>query len=174
MILPMAPRWAALLLAIFAVVQADDVKLDSKECAELGFTQDLRCTTCTRLQEFLPSGDQKGAEDSGKLLKECQSCCQSSGEEVFKRAELYVCPSQIKFDQDIEDFVKRKADAFKDLEVKRQDGVRTTLLLFREGEKVSEDSRSSKGERVNIQGWKSDEIRDFLSMKLGVPVPKSN
>eukprot|EP00930_Biecheleria_cincta_P074304 TRINITY_DN61508_c0_g1_i1.p1 TRINITY_DN61508_c0_g1~~TRINITY_DN61508_c0_g1_i1.p1 ORF type:complete len:165 (-),score=45.17 TRINITY_DN61508_c0_g1_i1:5-499(-) len=159
----MARLIVACLFCAWAVQAAEkQAKAGTQECAEMGYGADLRCSTCSRLQEFLPSGEEKGAAESAKLVSECRRCCESVGEEVFKRGILYVCPSQVQGDQDIEDFVKRKADAFKSLDVKYRDGVRTTLMLLREGE-TEEDAK----EAVNIRGWKSDEIRDFVAMKLG-------
>ena len=60
------------------------------------------------------------------------------------------------------DFVKRKADAFPNLKVDMVDGARPYLQLLREGEDAD-----SATEFVNVRGWKSDEIRDFIALKLG-------
>mmetsp|Transcript_60936 Transcript_60936/g.114900 ORF Transcript_60936/g.114900 Transcript_60936/m.114900 type:complete len:177 (+) Transcript_60936:2-532(+) len=139
----------------------------TQACMELGFSEALECSTCDRLGEFLPSGDSQRAADAEKLVKECQGCCKAKGKEVFKQAVLYVCPSQVHVDQDLEDFVKRKADAFKQLKVKYTDGARTTLQLLREGE-----TEESSNEYINARGWKSDDFREFLHLKLGVPKEK--
>merc|ERR1711865_438083 len=115
--------------------------------------------------EFLPStGEKKAAvADSEKLSGECMSCCKAEGTQVYAKAIFYTDPFSVEVDQDIEDFVKRKADAFPNLKVKLVDGVRTTLQLLREGEDEEDNADS---EYVNIRGWKSDEIRDFIKLKL--------
>mmetsp|Transcript_1567 Transcript_1567/g.3767 ORF Transcript_1567/g.3767 Transcript_1567/m.3767 type:complete len:162 (-) Transcript_1567:29-514(-) len=158
-------RWSsvALTLAWVAVeASAESDKLDAQACSRLGFaSESLECKTCTRLRDAMPTGDQKGAADAEKLVANCFSCCQEAGNEGFARAVLYVCPSQVEVNQDVEDFVKRKADSFKNLKIKYVDGARTTLQLLREDE-TEEDS----AEYVNIRGWKSDEIRDFLKLKV--------
>mmetsp|Transcript_19771 Transcript_19771/g.37199 ORF Transcript_19771/g.37199 Transcript_19771/m.37199 type:complete len:172 (-) Transcript_19771:195-710(-) len=159
-----AIRSWALVAAMIVVAASEDKKLSTEECAELGFaSSDLRCSTCTRLREFLPSGEHKGASDSSQLVSECQSCCQAGADEVFKKATLYVCRTQVRDNQDIEDFVKRKASSFKNLKIKYRDGARSLLVFQREGESLEDAT-----ERVNIAGWKSDEIRDFVGMKLDV------
>eukprot|EP00414_Alexandrium_minutum_P005850 CAMPEP_0113822740 /NCGR_PEP_ID=MMETSP0328-20130328/2394_1 /TAXON_ID=39455 /ORGANISM="Alexandrium minutum" /LENGTH=181 /DNA_ID=CAMNT_0000790681 /DNA_START=135 /DNA_END=678 /DNA_ORIENTATION=- /assembly_acc=CAM_ASM_000350 len=155
---------AAQSLPVARAAAAGKQKPGSEACAELGFGEALRCPTCARLREFLPAGSKPGAAEAEQLAKDCEACCSSDGAQVFAKAILYVCPSQVEVDQDIEDFVKRKASAFSGLTVKKLDGARTTLQLLREGE-TSEDST----EYVNIRGWKSDEIKDFVALALARP-----
>eukprot|EP00747_Dinoflagellata_sp_TGD_P166167 gnl/TRDRNA2_/TRDRNA2_188530_c0_seq1.p1 gnl/TRDRNA2_/TRDRNA2_188530_c0~~gnl/TRDRNA2_/TRDRNA2_188530_c0_seq1.p1 ORF type:complete len:203 (+),score=57.09 gnl/TRDRNA2_/TRDRNA2_188530_c0_seq1:54-611(+) len=132
------------------------------ECSKLGFTEELMCSTCARLKEFLPSGDQKNGVEGDSLIAECQKCCRADEKDLFKSAILYVCPSQLELNQDVEDFVKKKADKIQNLEVRYMDGARLTIQLLREGE-TDKDST----EYVNVRGWKSDELKDFVNMKVG-------
>merc|ERR1719217_1332881 len=137
-----------------------------QECNDLGFSESLLCTTCDRLRDFLPSGaatqKKAAAADSEKLISECNSCCKAESSQVYAKAIFYTDPFSVEVNQDIEDFVKRKADAFPNLKVKLVDGARTTIQLFREGE-----DEDNSNEYINAHGLKSDEIRDFISLKLG-------
>merc|ERR1719362_1970902 len=51
----------------------------------------------------------------------------------------------------------------KKLKVKMVHGARTTLLLLQKGEREDDSN-----EYINMRGWKSNEIRDFVAMKLGL------
>eukprot|EP00929_Paragymnodinium_shiwhaense_P106680 TRINITY_DN7227_c0_g1_i1.p2 TRINITY_DN7227_c0_g1~~TRINITY_DN7227_c0_g1_i1.p2 ORF type:complete len:175 (+),score=55.96 TRINITY_DN7227_c0_g1_i1:90-614(+) len=136
----------------------------TEQCSELGFGDTLKCSTCARLREVLPSGEQSNAADAGKLLEECEGCCSKEGDEVFSKAKLVYAEHLLSTDQDLEDFVKRKAPSFKNLELEKADFAPTTLQLARDGETF--DTAKTF---VNIRGWKSDEIRDFLELKIGKP-----
>lgn len=148
---------------VSAATEEGVLKPGSDECAEVGYSEALQCSMCNRLKEALPAGDKPGSKEAKQLVGECQACCNSEGDqnEVYPKGVMYVCPSQVELNQDVQDFVKRKAGAFKNLKVKYVDGARTTLLLLREDE--TEDDATTY---VNIRGWKSDEIRDFVAMKL--------
>merc|ERR1712194_239136 len=113
-------------------------------------------------KELLPSGEEKGAAEAEELQSNCRSCCSEDKDQVpFARAILYVCPFQLQHNQDVEDFVKRKAGEFKNLQVRYADGARTTIQLLREGENEKDNE-----EYVNIKGWKSDEIYGFVKLKV--------
>eukprot|EP00927_Polykrikos_kofoidii_P054183 TRINITY_DN48648_c0_g1_i1.p3 TRINITY_DN48648_c0_g1~~TRINITY_DN48648_c0_g1_i1.p3 ORF type:complete len:168 (-),score=39.70 TRINITY_DN48648_c0_g1_i1:177-680(-) len=137
----------------------------SEACAELGFSEALKCPTCNRLREILPTGVERGADDAISLVTECESCCTKDVDnEFFAKAIFHVSQYSIESDQDIEDFVKRKAPAFKNLKIEKSFGS-MHLQLIREGE-----TSKTATTVVNVRGWKSDEIRDFLDLKIGKKV----
>merc|ERR1719373_640326 len=150
------------LMACSVTVRADKKTVGSEACAELGFGEALRCSTCQRLSDFLPSGDQKGGKEAATLTKDCLKCCSDEGDEVFAKAIFHVSKGLVEADQDIEDFVKRKAPAFKNLKIEYSMWGVSSLQLLRKDE--TEESAKTF---VNIGGWKSDEIKDFIKLKLG-------
>jgi len=73
------------LVACVASALSDDPQLRKApaECADLGFTEDLLCTTCVRVHNV--TGDEK-------LFSECKLCCRDT--DVMQRvpkASLEVC-----------------------------------------------------------------------------------
>lgn len=150
-------------MAAAAAGKKGSEQVDAKACAESGFSEELQCKTCDRLRDALPRDGREGSDEAEPLVEQCRSCCQAGGDEVFAKALLYVCPSQMEDNQDVEDFVKKKAEQLEGLTVKVVPGARLTLQLLREGEDESDST-----EYVNLRGWKTDEIRDFVAMKLGI------
>ena len=155
--------WNSLRWLVFSVGFSAGLAPGSEACAERGFTGELTCSTCKRLQEFLPSdSEQQGASEAKELLLECSACCQEKGAH-FAKAFLYYSPYLLDVDQDLDDFVKRKAPGIEHLVMKPVDGNRPTLQFLREGE-----SEKDSKEFVSIHKWKSDEINDFLKIRLKV------
>jgi hypothetical protein len=72
-------------------------------------------------------------------------------------------PGATATNQDLEDFIKRKAPEFKNLKIEDAEFFQTTLQLLREGE-----TKKTARTYVNINGWKSDEIKAYVTLKLGV------
>merc|ERR1712062_175612 len=136
----------------------------SEECFELGFTQELQCSTCDRLRDFLPSDEQKGAKDAVQLLDECESCCKPEVEEIFERAVFYVCPGHTQADQHLKDFVEKRSKGIAALQIKGTYHACSVLQLIRQGE-----SEMTATETMRVAGWKSEEIEDLVLMKLGLP-----
>mmetsp|Transcript_8778 Transcript_8778/g.15810 ORF Transcript_8778/g.15810 Transcript_8778/m.15810 type:complete len:169 (-) Transcript_8778:31-537(-) len=127
-------------------------------CESFGFSKDLKCGMCKRLEEFL---SRSTSNDTQQILEECRTCCMPD-KETFERAVMYVCSHRLAYDQDFHDFVTRKAQDIKQLKIKKMRGAKPLVQFLQEGE-----TEETSKEFVNIQGWKSDEIRDFLLLKLG-------
>jgi hypothetical protein len=59
--------------------------LRPEECAEKGFSDNLECSKCETMKEFV---------SKPQLYEECKQCCsdsKGSGEKKYKAAELEVC-----------------------------------------------------------------------------------
>mmetsp|Transcript_37627 Transcript_37627/g.86911 ORF Transcript_37627/g.86911 Transcript_37627/m.86911 type:complete len:162 (-) Transcript_37627:33-518(-) len=154
-----APTPAALL---FLVVVANG-SLGAELCAELGFSETLDCSACDKLNDFLTSrSNQKVKNDVEVLIKECRGCCVYAEVEKYDKAVLQMSPGRTRYDQDLEDFVRRKAPAFTRLQIEETAGVTFTMLHFlREGQTVD-----TAAESINLHSWKTDELRDFLQTRL--------
>jgi hypothetical protein len=133
--------------------------VDTSGCAERGFDPKLLiCTTCDALEKRLvENGLPAGAK---KVLSECKGCCrQPPAAERFTSARLIADASIQEKDQDLHDFVKRKAPKFPSLEVEYMESARPAIELFQE-------EQPDRIVRAEVQGWGSDHIWKFLSLRL--------
>eukprot|EP00930_Biecheleria_cincta_P048961 TRINITY_DN34202_c0_g1_i1.p1 TRINITY_DN34202_c0_g1~~TRINITY_DN34202_c0_g1_i1.p1 ORF type:complete len:187 (-),score=47.23 TRINITY_DN34202_c0_g1_i1:598-1137(-) len=130
---------------------------DVASCFAQGFDQArLGCKTCQTLQQRLEETGQKG----GALVEECFSCCQPEAVlEIYPKARLIADASQQDRDQDLHDFIKRKAPRIPNLEVEYQEGSWPAVEL-------EKDDGSDEVLRADLTGWKSDQIVEFIGMRL--------
>jgi len=117
----------------------------------------LSCETCRALGRRL--------EESGKgpapVLGECLGCCKEPvPPERFSMARLVADASQQERDQDLHDFIKRKAPLFPALEVEYQEGAAPALEL------ENNVDGTSRILRADVSGWKSDHLGQFLRERL--------
>jgi len=125
------------------------------QCTALGFESTLlKCSTCDVLESHI--GESKTAL---KLLKECKSCCAEDKEEIFHRAIFQVNSEEISKNQDHEDFVRRKAPGFPNLDVEYVVDLPCALEL----------SNDQTTMRTKVEGWSSQHLFEFVSAKLRPP-----
>jgi len=129
----------------------------SLECSAKGFNAEkLSCKTCKVLEQRLAEFQQS----TRPLLAECFACCQADPPvEVFRKARLICDASSQERDQDLHDFIKRKAPKIHNLEVDYQEGSWAALEL-------ENDDGSGRVLRADVSGWKSNHLRDFLGSHL--------
>jgi len=126
-------------------------------CAEQGFDSlRLSCNTCRQLGSRLEA---TGNSNQG-LVAECLKCCREPGAvERFSSARL-ICDANIQDrDQDLHDFIKRKAPLFPELEVEYSEAAEPALEL-------EKDDGSGRVLRAVVAGWKSDHLAQFLGVRL--------
>jgi len=127
-------------------------------CSELGFDSTrLACGTCHALEKRLAEAGKGGGL---VIVQECLGCCREEAPvERFSTARLIADASQQDRDQDLHDFIKRKAPLFPGLEVEYQEGASPAVEL----ESSQEDGRVL---RADVSGWKSEHLVEFLSLRL--------
>lgn len=127
-------------------------------CAALGFDPvRLKCSTCDMLKRRVEEQD-NGSQD---IIQECLGCCNSKTAvlERFGSARLTADAGQQDRDQDLHDFIKRKAPLFPSLEVEYMEGAHPALELENEDD-------PDRVLRAEVSGWKSEHIFEFLSSRL--------
>lgn len=131
----------------------------ASRCESSGFQPErLSCGTCRLLEKHLKARVTSGSNHS--LVGECLRCCQEEPTwELFSTARLTADASQQERDQDLHDFIKRKAPQFQRLEVEYSEGSTPSIEL----EKEDDPNRVLL---VHVQDWKSDHIYQFLSKSL--------
>lgn len=130
----------------------------SGNCLALGFDSTrLRCTTCDTLKIRLAEAGTKVAT----LVDECLGCCHNKSKvaERFDSARLIADARQQDRDQDLHDFIKRKAPLFPALDVEYMEDVEPGIELERK-------DQPDRVVRADTAGWKSDHIFDFLKARL--------
>lgn len=147
----MAITLLSLLLAC-AAADGDDTR--NRTCQERGFNpEQLMCKTCRILKQ---RGDAAGV-DGKALYSECFECCHDV--EKFPTAKLICDASSQERDQDLHDFIKRKAPHFPGLEVEYLDGANAAIEFERE-------SDPDKILRADVSGWQSDHVFEFLTERM--------
>jgi len=126
-------------------------------CAERGFdSARLTCKTCRALGKRL---EEMGVNTPG-VVEECLSCCKEMETvERFSTARLIADASQQERDQDLHDFIKRKAPRYKGLEVEYQEGAEPAIEL-------ESDADPDRVLRAVVSGWKSEHLGAFLGLRL--------
>lgn len=129
----------------------------SEGCLALGFDpRQLGCHTCDALRVRL---EEAGGVGLG-LFDECSRCCQKApAVERFDKGTLLADASAQERDQDLHDFIKRKAPMYPSLEVEYMDGVNVALELENERD-------PDRVVRVDLTGWKSDDMAMFIAQRL--------
>lgn len=93
------------------------------------------------------------------MIAECFACCEPEPVlEIFPKARLIADASQQERDQDLHDFIKRKAPRIQNLEVEYQEGSWPAVELERDD--------GSEVLRADVTGWKSDQLVEFIGMRL--------
>eukprot|EP00929_Paragymnodinium_shiwhaense_P091718 TRINITY_DN51625_c0_g2_i1.p2 TRINITY_DN51625_c0_g2~~TRINITY_DN51625_c0_g2_i1.p2 ORF type:complete len:216 (+),score=71.77 TRINITY_DN51625_c0_g2_i1:68-715(+) len=130
--------------------------VNESECLVKGFDpKQLSCGTCRLLQQRL---EEAGAEVT--LAADCLGCCmEAPPTERFTNARLVADASIQEKDTDLHDFIKRKAPLFPSLEVEYMEGSRAAVEFENEGD-------VSRIVRAEVAGWTSDQLFDFLSLRL--------
>eukprot|EP00755_Sulcionema_specki_P020811 Sspe_Gene.72851::Locus_43655_Transcript_1_1_Confidence_1.000_Length_501::g.72851::m.72851 len=123
-------------------------------CQQLGFGDDLVCTTCDRMQKKVADPE---------LVAECRKCCLDVGgaATVFDRAVLEMDKRQAQWIPELGVFVKQHLSAFPKLKVKYIHGRQPTVVLYATGKDGKEESDS-----VLVSTWKADQIVEYLNAKL--------
>lgn len=136
---------------------ADGDTGQNSSCQERGFNpEQLTCKTCKILEQRI----QEAGSGGKTLFEECYDCCQETAEvEKFSVARLIADASSQDKDQDLHDFIKRKAPFFPALEVEYQEGAKAAI----EFEKEEDPSRIV---RADVSGWQSDHLFQFLTERL--------
>jgi len=97
------------------------------------------------------------------LIKQCLGCCHASAKvEPFRSARLLADAGQQERDQDLHDFIKRKAAHFPGLEVEYQEGASPAIELENE-------DNPNYVLRADVSGWKSEDLVKFVSARLEKP-----
>lgn len=133
-----------------------DAPINATDCLLRGFdTERLVCSTCRLLAERLTeAGGAKGMAD------DCLACCREGAiAERFESAKLIADASAQEKDQDLHDFIKRKAPLFSRLEVVYQEGAKPAIELER-------SDQPDRIVRADVAGWKSEHLFQFASERL--------
>jgi hypothetical protein len=135
------------LIALAAVRLTGAAAAAAVECANLGFTEALECSTCESLAAV-------------GLGKECEACCHVPSEEKYALIVLEVDKRSLEFYSTIAEVVKeaKKDDGgpFSDLVVRYQFNARPQLHLY-----VERDDEYP-ADSVSVYSWSKDVILDFI------------
>lgn len=131
---------------------------NASSCAALGFDPvRLKCSTCDMLKLRVEEQGNGGQD----IVQECLGCCsfKTAVVERFGSARLTADAGQQDRDQDLHDFIKRKAPMFPQLEVEYMEGAHPAVELENE-------DNPDRVLRAEVSGWKSEHIFEFLSSRL--------
>jgi hypothetical protein len=139
--------------------------MGNASCAERGFdTLRLSCGTCRQLGQHLEQLGTSGKE----VLGECLSCCrEAAAVERFSSARLTADANIQERDQDLHDFIKRKAPLFPQLEVEYMEAAEAAV-------EFENDDDPNRVVRVVVTGWKSDHLSQLLGVRLEQTKPNSS
>jgi len=134
---------------------------NNSACEQRGFDpRQLTCTTCRTLEQRLEEAGEGSNAASKTLVGECMGCCRPPPKQDQWSSARLLCDAGIQEqDTDVHDFIKRKAPLFPNLEVEYMEGSKPALEL----EMLDEPDRIL---RVEVGGWASDYIKEFLSARL--------
>jgi len=129
-------------------------KLSAEECSKLGFTDELVCSSCTKLKKF---------NLHNEMQDSCDQCCESdeddSGVKKFFGAILEVCQWKLGRYPQVQAFIKGdKAKAFSNLKIQYKRGMDPTVKLL--------DENKSVQETLSVEKWDTDNIEEFFREKL--------
>jgi len=126
-------------------------------CKAQGFDPEkLGCKTCRVLEKRL----KEGGLDAKELTSQCLACCEEEPIlELFPKARLIADAQQQERDQDLHDFIKRKAPRIPNLEVDYQAGASPAVEL-------ETTDGSGRVLRADVRDWKSDHLVQFLNLRL--------
>jgi len=129
----------------------------NNSCQARGFNpEQLTCKTCTILEQRI----KEAGGGSMALVEECRECCQEQAEvEKFPIAKLICDASVQEKDQDLHDFIKRKAPFFPGLEVEYSEGAKPAIEFEME-------DNPSRIVRADVSNWESDHLFQFLTERL--------
>lgn len=129
----------------------------SAHCKAQGFDPEkLGCKTCRVLEKRL----KEGGVDAKELSSQCLACCTEEPIlELFPKARLIADAQQQERDQDLHDFIKRKAPRIRNLEVDYQAGSSPAVEL-------ETTDGSGRVLRADVRDWKSDHLVQFLNLRL--------
>ncbi|EKX38781.1 hypothetical protein GUITHDRAFT_115110 [Guillardia theta CCMP2712] len=132
-------KMKAVCIASLALLLATSGVLAEKNasCRELGFTETLVCSKCTRLEESIKDTD---------LVSECRSCC---SEDVDDASAAF---------PDVVTFIDEKAKQFPKVSVRYQRGAPPTLYL--------KDEKGGEIDKIRIDSWNTDTIVEFMKERL--------
>lgn len=127
-------------------------------CAERGFDSSrLSCSICRKLADRL---EEQGNTGSEEVVEECLACCRKAAPvELFSSARLIADANIQERDQDLHDFIKRKAPLFPQLEVEYMEAAEPAVEFER-------DDQPDRVVRAVVTGWKSNHLADFLGVRL--------
>lgn len=127
-------------------------------CASLGFdVAKLSCDTCQKLEQRLEQVN----VDGKRILNDCLGCCMNMVSDLqrFDVAWLSADASTQDQNQDLHDFIKRKAPLFPGLEVEYVEGAAGAL-------EFENEDNPDYVLRADVASWKSDHIAEFLTQRL--------
>lgn len=130
----------------------------NETCAERGFDPlRLSCSSCRKLGVRL---EEIGGNSGSQVLQECLGCCRDAvAVERFSKATLITDANIQERDQDLHDFIKRKAPLFPQLEVEYMEGAEAAVELEQEDD-------PNRIVRAVVTGWKSNHLGEFLGVRL--------
>uniref|UniRef100_A0A7S4NRG0 Selenoprotein F/M domain-containing protein n=1 Tax=Paramoeba aestuarina TaxID=180227 RepID=A0A7S4NRG0_9EUKA len=126
--------------------------LSSEECANLGFSDSLVCSSCTHLSRFVDEED---------LVNECKLCCtpDADDEKTFTMAELVHSKY---LSESLNTFLDKNPFPDTALKVRQLERFIHPLIKFLE----IVDEKLVVVEVHEIVGWSYDDIVAFLNKKL--------
>lgn len=130
---------------------------ETPECRSMGFTGFQLCSDCDTMANYV--------KDKG-LVADCHQCCvrgKEGGDTKFSAAVLEADLNQIRAFPHIDGFVKHKAHRYLP-RLRIRDhymAVMPRLVLTPEG--------GGAKQTVNIEGWKTENVEEFLDEKLFQP-----
>mmetsp|Transcript_42362 Transcript_42362/g.72966 ORF Transcript_42362/g.72966 Transcript_42362/m.72966 type:complete len:180 (+) Transcript_42362:72-611(+) len=150
-------RWlipSLVFLGLVVSTLSEDLIVEKTSCEELGFADNLLCTTCAHIATIVADED---------LVTECQSCCKEPptvATTKYRKAILEVGQQVIHFYREVAEFIKTPLKEMPNgVEIRYTFRSRPQLLLYNEEDK-------EPAEVVSISRWKKDSITEFLKERL--------
>jgi len=124
----------------------------SARCLELGFSENLLCSGCDKLLEFV---------HDNQLYEDCKKCCaeedESSKVTRYAKAIFEICSWRLSHYPHIKEFVDKNARDFANLRVIYRSGALPALKM---------QDNAGVETILSIDNWKTEHIIEFLKEKL--------
>ncbi|KAM7460912.1 hypothetical protein LguiA_029033 [Lonicera macranthoides] len=167
---------ALFLFGGLGATEAEEQKLSSKECENLGFTGLALCSDCKSFSEYvkdqgslcfscLNSGNKQWCLvfRFRELVSDCLKCCtedsdDSTSKVIYSGAVLEVCMRKLVFYPEIVGFIEEEKEKFPSVKVQYVFNSPPKLIML--------DDDGQQKETIRVDNWKREHVLQFLREKL--------
>jgi hypothetical protein len=134
---------------------------ESLACDDIGFDPaKTQCTGCEKMAKYVKDD---------KLTGECFECCVEDRKR-YGQASLHVCKEGLSQMEELNNFIKEYAESFEKLKiVYDKPKIYMGMAMCSQPSLKLQDDSGNDEEVVEINGWKKDQLKEYLEEKVPNP-----